>query len=157
MEVQADYAVKGRDYDTELVGPISDDIIDADRLCRVEFDNGFPNFAIYRLVLCQDRGYLRPVRQWWVLFAIEWCRTHMHGAFSEELATVAAWDSLQRVMDPARPILSANEVAESLGVAPRDYRRARESLRKVLSAALATYWTALGGMYRVVIVVNRKL
>src|SRR5690606_30579222 len=121
-----DYDLRGRDYETELVGPITDAIIDADRLARAEHRNGFPNFALYRLVMCGDRAYLKHVRHWWVLFAIEWCRNRMRGSFSEELATIAAWDSLQRVMDPARPILSGPEVAESLGVHCRDYVRVRD-------------------------------
>lgn len=156
VEVQADYALRGRDYDTELVGPITDDIIDAARLCRVEYENGFPGFPIYRLLLCGDLGYLVPVRQWWVLFSIEWCRRNMRDAFSEELATVAAWDSLQRTMDPVRPILSATETAESLGVDKEQYIRARRALHGILGSVLKHYWTAIGAMYRIVVAANRK-
>lgn len=145
-----DWDLRGRDYETELVGPITDAIIDADRLARAEHRNGFPNFALYRLIMCGDRMYLEHVRHWWVLFAIEWCRNRMRGSFSEELATIAAWDSLQRVMDPARPILSGPEVAESLGVHCRDYVRVRDGLTAILYAAVGEYWNWLGITYRVV-------
>ena len=66
------------------------------------------------------------------------------------LATIAAWDSLQRVMDPARPILSGPEVAESLGVHCRDYVRVRDGLTAILYAAVGEYWNWLGITYRVV-------
>ena len=145
-----DWDLRGRDYETELVGPITDAIIDADRLARAEHRNGFPNFALYRLIMCGDRMYLEHVRHWWVLFAIEWCRNRMRGSFSEDLATIAAWDSLQRVMDPARPILSWPEVSESLGVHCRDYVRVRDGLTAILYAAVGEYWNWLGITYRVV-------
>lgn len=138
------------DYETQLIGPITGTIIDADRLARMEYGNGFPNFAMYRLVLAGDRLYMSRVRQWWVLFSIEWCRTHMRKGYSEELATVAAWDSLQRVMDPARPILPASEAAEGLGVKEDSYRRVRDSLVRVLGAVLRSYWEILGATYRIV-------
>jgi len=148
--MSSDYTLRGRDYETELVGPITDAIIDADRLARAEHRNGFPNFALYRVVLCRDRLYLPLVRQWWVLFSIEWCRNRMRGSFSEELATVAAWDSLQRVMDPVRPILPGPEAADSLGVHCRDYTRVRDGLVAILYAAVGEYWNWLGITYRVV-------
>jgi hypothetical protein len=155
-EVQGDYALRGRDYETELLGAITDTVIDADRLARLDHRNGMPNFAIYRLVLAQDRLYLLPVRQWWVMFSLEWCRTHMRSGYSEELATVAAWDSLQRVMDPARPLLPAAEAAESRGVELETYTRARNTLRQVLSATLDGYWALLCGTYRVAAYLERK-
>ena len=151
-----DYDVRGQDYETQLVGPITDSIIDADRLARLEHRNGFPNFAMYRLILCGDRAYLPAVRQWWVLFSLEWCRGHMRKGFSEELATIAAWDSLQRVMDPARPILGAAEAAESCGVELETYTRARNNLREILGAALQVHWNVMCGTYRLVRHFERK-
>ena len=145
-----DWDLRGRDYETELVGPITDAIIDADRLARAEHRNGFPNFALYRLIMCGDRMYLEYVRHWWVLFAIEWCRNRMRGSFSEDLATIAAWDSLQRVMDPARPILPADDAARSLGVELETYTRIRANLVRILQAALWSYWEVMGITYRVV-------
>jgi len=150
------YALNSLDYETQLIGPINDTIIDADRLARMEYGNGFPNFAMYRLILAGDRLYLSRVRQWWVLFSIEWCRSHMRKGYSEELATLAAWDSLQRVMDPARPILPAQEAAESLGVDLETYTRARNSLQGTLGSALSVYWAILGATYRLTRHTERK-
>lgn len=153
----SDYDLRGRDYETDLIGPIHDGIIDADRLAGLDHRNGFPNFALYRLVLAGDRLYLPHVRRWWVLFSLEWCRSHMRGGFSEELATIAAWDSLQRVMEPARPLIPAAEAAEALGVDLETYTRARNSLRMILQAALDTYWTLLCGTYRIVAYLERRV
>lgn len=152
-----DWDLRGKDYETQLVGPITDAIIDADRLARLEHRNGFPNFAMYRLILCGERQYLPMVRQWWVLFAIEWCKRKMKRGYSEELATVAAWDTLQRAMDPARPILCADEAAASLGVSRNTYLYARNSLGAILGAALKSYWEWLEISYRIVRKLERKV
>lgn len=154
--MSADYDLRGQDYETQLVGPITDSIIDADRLARLEHRNGFPNFALYRLVLAGDRAYLPSVRQWWVLFAIEWCRGNMRRGFSADLATVAAWDSLQRVMDPKRPIVAADDAAGALGVELETYTRTRNELRAILAAALSSYWSVMGITYRVVRAAERN-
>lgn len=154
--VSGDYDLRGRDYDTELLGQISDTLIDADRLARLDHRSGFPSFAIYRLVIVREDIYMPSVRMWWVLFSLEWCRTHMRGAFSDELATVAAWDSLQRVIAPSRPLLSAADVAESLGVDLETYTRARNSLRRILEAEVESYWTILCGTYRIAAYLERR-
>lgn len=151
-----DYDLRGRDYETELVGPITDAIIDADRLARLEHRSGFPSFALYRLVIAGDRLYLPYVRQWWVLLSLEWCRSNMRDGFSEELATIAAWDSLQRVMSPGRPLLPAAEAAEALGVELETYTRVRNKLRAILQAELDAYWTILCGTYRIVAYLERR-
>lgn len=151
-----DWFVRGRDYETELLGPITDTIIDADRLAQLDHRNGMPNFAMYRLILAGDSLYIRSVRQWWVLFSLEWCRAHMRSGFSEELATIAAWDSLQRVMEPAHPLLPAAEVADSLGVELETYTRARNALRQTLAATLDSYWGLLCGTYRIAVYLERK-
>lgn len=153
-----DYDLRGQDYETQLVGPITDTVIDAARLARAEHDNGFPNFAMFRLILAGDMAYLRPVRQWWVLFSIEWCRSHMGRAYSEELATVAAWDSLQRVLYPRRDEwrLSAQEAADDLGVELETYTRARNSLKSILGAALQVYSNLLCATYRLARHLERK-
>ncbi|MHC9085356.1 hypothetical protein ACYX7E_09990 [Luteimonas sp. RIT-PG2_3] len=152
-----DYDLRGVDFETQLCGQITDTIIDADRLARLEHNNGFPNFALYRLVLAGDRQYLPAVRKWWVLFALEWCRTNMRSGYSEELATVAAWDSLQRAMDPSRPILVADEVAADLGVSLPTYLRARQNLSQVLGAVISSYWAWLQTTYRVVKAAERRV
>lgn len=152
-----DYDKRGKDIETRLVGPINGTIIDAARLADQEHRNGFPNFAMYRLVLAGDRSYLPLVRQWWVLFSIEWCKQRMTRGYSEELATMAAWDSLQRAMDPAHPILVADEVAASLGVSRNTYLTARKNLSAILGAALKTYWEWMEISYRVVRKLERKV
>lgn len=152
-----DYDIRGKDIETRLIGPITDTLVDAARLADSEHQNGFPNFAMYRLILCGDRQYLPLMRQWWVLFAIEWCKQKMRRGYSEELATVAAWDALQRAMDPARPLLCADEVAASLGVPRNTYLYARKNLGAILGAALKVYWEWLEISYRIVRKLERKV
>lgn len=151
-----DYDLRGRDFETELIGQVTDAIIDADRLARLDFKTGMPGFALYRLILARDRFYLAIVRPWWVLFCAEWCRTRMRGAYSEEFAGMVALDSLQREMDPAHPILPAEEAAEALGVDLETYARARNELRRILSAAVDSYWALLCGTYRIVAYLERR-
>lgn len=153
-----DYDLRGQDYETQLVGPITDAIIDADRLARLEHRNGFPNFALYRLILAGDRAYLTVVRQWWVLFAIEWCRNNMRHGFDEDVAVHAAWDSLARVMEPRRDAHpSRSEVAASLGVDDESFNHATRTLQSILNAALMAYWLWLQVSYRVVKIREREV
>lgn len=151
------YDIRGKDIETRLVGEITDTVIDAARLADQECRNGFPNFPMYRLILAGDRSYLPLVRQWWVLFAIEWCKQRMRSGYSEELATVAAFDSLQRAMDPTRPILVADDVARDLGVARDTYLFARKSLSAILGSAVKVYWEWMEISYRVVRALERRV
>lgn len=151
-----DWDIRGRDYETELLGPVTETIIDADRLARLDHRTGMPCFFMYRLVLAGDGAYMPHVRRWWVLFSLEWCRTHMKSGFSEELATVAAWDSLQRAISPAHPILPADEAAAGLGVDLETYTRARNALRQIFLAALDSYWSLLCGTYRIASYLERR-
>lgn len=152
-----DYDLRGRDYETELCGQITDTIIDADRLASIEHKNGFPNFAIYRLVLAQDRQYLPAVRQWWVLFSIEWCRNQMRGGYDEDVAVNAAWDSLARVVAPNKALHpSRSAVAGMLGVDDESFRYLSGNLEKILLASIDLYWDWLQVSYRVTRLLERK-
>lgn len=157
VEATGDWDLRGLDFETQLVGPITDAIIDADRLVRLDHNNGIPNFFLYRLVLCGDKSYMGAVRQWWQLFALTYCREEMRGAYSEELAVVAAWDSLQRLCEPARPLLNSGETAADLGVSLPTYLSIRNSLLAILQAALNVYWIWLTGTYRIVKALERRV
>lgn len=155
IEVQADYALRGRDYETELVGPITDTIIDADRLARIEHCNGFPNFALYRLIYAGDRRYFGQVRQWWVMFSVEWCRGHT--GLDLDTAVNAAWDSLIRVVEPRRELHpSMTEVADALGCDKKSFIRASRNLQMILRTALAVYWDWLVASYCVIRAKERR-
>lgn len=151
------YDIRGKDIETRLVGEITDTVIDAARLADQEHRNGFPNFPMYRLILAGDRSYLPLVRQWWVLFSIEWCRQKMRSGYSEELAAIAAMDTLQRAMDPVHPILVADEVAGDLGVSRNTYLFARKNLSSILGAAVKVYWEWMEISYRVVRKLERNV
>src|SRR5690606_16750213 len=57
-----DYDLRGLDFETYLVGPVTDKIIDADRLVRQRVSNGFPNWALYRCVYAGDTHLLPMLR-----------------------------------------------------------------------------------------------
>lgn len=156
-EWNGDFNTKGRDYATELLGPITDEIIDADRLCRLELRNGFPNFALYRALLAGDDCNIVRAKGWWMLFCREWCRNNMRKAYSYDLAQLVAVDSWDRVERSGGEHYSAQLLAESLGVSENTYRRARDAMTATLTAVLRVYWGYLLGLYALVIAINRKV
>jgi hypothetical protein len=156
IEVQADYALRGPDFETLLVGPVTGTIIDADRVVRAEWRNGFPNWAMYRCALAGDTHLRTRLRQWCVSFAIAYV---MEGAVarktaSDELATLAGWDAYAALLT-TRWALSADEVASSLGVNPKTYRKLRNAVYARLRASLDEYWVRMQIAMRQVALVER--
>src|SRR5690606_32425871 len=65
-----DYDLRGLDFETYLVGPVTDKIIDADRLVRSRYNNGFPNWTLYRTVYAGDTHLRTQLRDWCVAYSI---------------------------------------------------------------------------------------
>ena len=128
------------DHETALIGPITDRIIDADRLVRGEHGEGFPNFAIYRLILCGDRLYMPEVRQWWVGFCVAWSEQEMARYPGDDPIAFAAWDSLQRTVSPNQPIFNDVYAASELQVGVESYACVRKLFERMLSNILRVYW-----------------
>lgn len=152
-----DYDLRGPDYDTALIGPVTERIGDADRLVRLDFANGFPNWWLYRCAYAGDTLGLDRLRQWCVAFSIAYC---MDGgikrqAYSDELACVAAWDALHVILY-SRELQPHTVSANSLGVDSKTYLRLRNRLARRLKASLEEYWIHLGVAYRHVILYERK-
>lgn len=124
-----DYDLRGQDFDTALIGPVTASIIDADRLVRCEWRNGFPNWMLYRTVLAGDSLYVSRLRYWAVAFAVAYCLEGgvKRQTYSEELACVAAWDALHMVLH-CRQIQPYAETADALGVHHSTYKRLRSHL-----------------------------
>ena len=153
-----DYDLRGPDFDTALVGSVTERIIDADRLVRLDWkDNSFPNWELYRTALAGDSLYLTRLRQWAVAFSVAYCTTGgiKRHAYSDELACVAAWDALHVTLY-RRPLDCYTTLAERLGVHHRTYRRLRDSLARRMLASLDEYWIRLSAAYRHVILYERK-
>lgn len=145
-----DYTLRAPDFDTLLVGPITDSIIDADRLVRREWSNGFPNFALYRAALAGDSVYVPRLRAWCVAFAIAYCESGgvRRDAYSDELACVAAWDALHLLLY-SREIAPYSVLAADVGIKPKSYRRIRDAIYIRLRESVMEYWARLGSAYRI--------
>ena len=155
---KGDWDVRGRDYETALAGGVTAAIIDADRVVRFEFRNGFPNWDLYRTVIAGDRLFVTRLRQWAVAFAIAYgmdggIKRH---AYSDELATVAAWDALYILMH-GRQLQPHTVTAEALDVDPKTYQRFRNRVYLRLRASLDEYWCQLVVAYRHILKAERKI
>lgn len=156
IKVQGDYDLRGPDFETLLVGPISATIVDADREVRSEWRNGFPNWALYRCVLAGDT-HLRPVvRMWCVAFAAAYCEAGgiRKGAGSDELAALAGWDAYSKVMT-GKWVASGADVAEVAEVDPKTYRRIRGYVAARIEASLGEYWIRMQVAFRQVVLAER--
>lgn len=156
-QIVGDYDLRGPDFDTALIGPVTPSIVDADRLVRAEWKNGFPNWIMYRTALAGDDLYLRDLRQWAVAFSVTYCTTGgvKKAAYSEELACVAAWEAVY-MLTFCRTLQPYSVTAEAIGVDPKTYRRLRDALYVRMKASLDEYWVQLGAAYRHVFLYERK-
>lgn len=152
-----DYDKRGQDFDTYLLGPVTDSIIDADRLVRLDFNNGMPNWALYRACLAGDTIYLGRLRRWAVAFSVAYCTTGgvKESVYSEELACVAAWDALNMLVHN-RQLQPYTITADALGVHHKTYARLRRILYARMRYSLYTYWDWLGAAIRAVKILERK-
>jgi hypothetical protein len=152
---QGCYDLRGRDFETALCGPITPSIIDADRLVRLDWVNGFPNWELYRVVVAGDTLHMQRLKDWTVALSLVYCADSMkRETYSDELACVVAWDALFALlhsgwMQPHTVMAEALEVHEST------YKRMRDGLHKRLRASLDEYWVRLGAAYRHVILYER--
>jgi hypothetical protein len=158
IEVQADYTLRGPDFETLLVGPITGTIIDADRVVRAEWRNGFPNWALYRCALAGDVHLRSRLRQWCVAFA---AACMVEGAVSrkvasDELAAFAGWDAYAALLT-TRWAASVDEVAQALSIAPKTYRKLRNAVYARLRASLDEYWVRMQIAMRQVALIERRL
>jgi hypothetical protein len=158
IEVQADYGLRGPDFETMLVGPVTATIIDADRLVRQEWRNGFPNWAMYRCVLAGDQFHTRSVRQWIVAFSAAYLTERVEKKelreFSDELACLAAWDAFYRLRH-LKWLASGADVAEVAGVDPKTYRKVRAAVYRRLRASLDEYWIRMQIAFRQAVLLER--
>lgn len=152
-----DYDLRGRDIDTCMVGEIHDTLIDAARLAKVEFDNGIPNWELFRTVYGGDSLYLPMLKRWVHEFAIAYCLSGgiKRSAYTPTLAGIAGLDALY-LLTYMVPMLPHTVIAEDLGVDPKTYRRLRDAIRDRLSVSLNLYVLHLGSAYRQTLIYERK-
>lgn len=152
---QGCYDLRGPDFETMLIGPITNTMIDADRLVRLEWDNGIPNWDIYRSALAGDTLYRERVRLWCVAFAIAHTQEAQPRAFSDEFACLVGWDAYYALLHN-RFVASVEDVADAAGVSPVVYRKARNAVTARLRASLWEYWVRLQVAFRQVVLWERK-
>lgn len=151
-----DYDLRAPDYDTQLIGPITDSIIDADRLARRNCPEVFPLWEMYRVAYAGDDLYAPALRSWCVGFADAYCRAGgvRRDAYSEELACWVGWDAYTLLAKGAavrsQALPAVTEIADMMGVHKTTYRRLRDVIYRVLLAALHDYWAELGIAIRLV-------
>jgi hypothetical protein len=149
------YDLRGPDFDTAMIGGITASLIDADRLVRLDWRNGFPNWDMYRTVLAGDTLRIDRLRQWCVAFSVAYCSEAVQKrAYSDDLACIAGWDALHMLM-ASRPLEPYTVIAERLGVDPKTYKRARDGVFARLRVTLDEYWIRLGAAYRHVILAEK--
>ena len=139
-----DYDLRGPDFETMLIGPVTERLIDADRMVRVGADgwaNGFPNWAMYRTAQAGDAIHQESLRQWVVAFTVAYATTGgVRGdAYSDELAAVAGWDALHMLIH-CRPMQPYTITADALGVHHKTYRCLRDTVYARLRASMDEYW-----------------
>lgn len=156
VRAEGDWDVRGPDFETLLVGPVTGSIIDADRLVRMEWSNGFPNWAMYRVVLAGDTHLAPILREWCVAFAVAYCQTGgvRRHVYSDELACLAGWDAYS-ALTRGRWVASGADVAEVAEVDPKTYRKLRGALFARLRASLEEYWIRMQVAFRQVALMER--
>ena len=140
-----DWDVRGQDFETYLVGPVTDRIIDADRQVRREWVNGFPNWALYRTAFAGDTHMRVKLRDWCVAYSIAYAEAgglRSGQANMDELGCLAGWDAFYRLIH-SRWVIAGQDVADVAGVDPKTYRKLRNHVYGTLRASLAEYWVRM--------------
>jgi hypothetical protein len=139
-----DYDLKTVDFETYLVGPVTDRIIDADRQVWMEWRNGFPNWALYRTCYAGDAHLRIPLRSFCVAYAIAYAEAGgvRKGQPVDEIGCLAGWDAFYRLIH-TQWLIAGKDVADVAGVDPKTYRKVRNYVYASLRASLDEYWMRL--------------
>lgn len=161
MEAQGDWDVRGRDWETVLVGPVTESVINADWQVRTGPDawaNGFPNWELYRVSIAGDDHLARKLADWCIAFAAAFMEDGgvQKRTASDEFAVFVGWDCLTRLRT-RHWIASGDDMAADLGIAPKTYRRFRNAVMARLSASLGEYWARLQIGIRQAALIDRRI
>jgi hypothetical protein len=152
-----DYDLRTVDFETVLIGPVTELVADAGRLAALEFRNGFPNWWIYRTCQAGDTLHTSRLRDWVVAFTIAYATTGgvRRDAYSDELAYAAGLDALHMLMH-SKPMQPYTVTADALGVHHKTYRCLRDTIYARLKASMDEHWIQLGSAIRQVALYNRR-
>jgi len=139
-----DYDLRGLDFETYLVGPVTDKIIDADRLVRSRYNNGFPNWVLYRTVYAGDTHLRTQLRDWCVAYSIAVAESGFvrKGLPAEEMGCLAGWDAYYRLLNH-RWVVGGQDIADVAGVDPKTYRKLRNYVYAANLLSLQDYFVEL--------------
>lgn len=150
-----DWGLKNPDsIERALCGALTESIIDAVRLVRLEFSNGVPNFELYRAVDAGDNLYDRALLDWTIAFAWVLADDTMRRKDRHEIATVAAHDVLS-ILRTGYAVLPHTTIAARLGCHRETYLRLRNRLYVRLDQSLREYRMRLSLHYPRVLRLNR--
>lgn len=155
---QGDWDVRGPDFETILVGASIPPIHDADRMVHIDWNNGFPNWALYRTVCAGDTHLSDALFCFCVGFAIAYGQEGgvSRKGISDEVGYAAGRDAYHWLLNREWEF-RASEVASALGVAPATYRKLRGGAAARLNESLKEYWVRMQVAIRQVYIVNRQL
>lgn len=151
-----DYTLRSIDFETLLVGQVTATIIDADRLVRQEWRNGFPNWAMYRAALAGDEHLRMPLRDFCVAYSVAHCEAGgvRKGLPADEIGCLAGWDAFYALLNH-KWLIAGQDVADVAGVDPKTYRRVRRHVYRSLRASLDEYWVRMSIAMRQVAMMER--
>lgn len=146
-----DYDLRGPDWDTILVGPVTDIHMDADRIVRdgrrgePGWSNGFPNWTMYRVAYAGDTHGRLALRDFCVAFAVAHCEAGgvRNGLPAEEIGCLAGWDAFYALLNH-KWLIAGMDVADVAGVDPKTYRKVRRHVYGSLRTSLIQYWDRMG-------------
>lgn len=152
-----DYDLRGRDFETLLIGRVTDSIIDADRLVRTEWANGLPNWALYRVVLAGDTHLAGFLRDRCVAFGAAYCHAGAlrHTETADEMGCLAGWDAYYALRN-RKWLIAGQDVADVAGVDPKTYRKVRNYVYGTLRSSMDEYWVRMQVAIRQVALMERR-
>jgi len=161
---QGCYDLRGADFDTLLVGAVTPSIGDAARFVKWGrpirggrtdgWQNGFPNWAMYRTALCGDSHLAYNLRGWCEAFGI--AHASEQAGIANALVGKLAGRDAYYWLTTKRWGAPATELAQALHVAPQTYRKLRGQIASRLLVSMEEYFMRLGIMLREVALMERK-
>jgi hypothetical protein len=154
------YDLRGPDFETLLVGPITGSIIDAARMVREGgrhddgWHPGFPVWDMYRTAYAGDTHLVRNLRTWCQCFGVAYV-TAKARPLDEAVGSYAGRDAFIW-LTTGKWGAPPDELADGLGIAPKTYRAARNAIAARLNAALREYWMRLEIAMREVALLERR-
>ena len=150
-----DYDLRGPDWDTSLCGPITEAIIDADRLTLLDFKPRIPAFYLYRAAYCGDSLYVPFLKRWAIGFVDCALAGRVKRTERDELVGLIALDVIFQILE-LREMVTPAEAEDLIGVPAKAYKRLRACILQMVDGELREYFGWLGAAYRATILTNRR-